>query len=82
MDKTHELHTRDCTSFTRLRCRQLKMALKLNVTVPKNCDTEQTKTKTELQAALQPSLPPPEDYGTTSCVEGKWITFCLAKSPW
>lgn len=59
MDKTHELHTRDCTSFTRLRCRQLKMALKLNVTVPKNCDTEQTKTKTELQAALQPSLPPP-----------------------
>lgn len=33
------------------------MALKLNVTVPKNCDTEQTKTKTELQAALQPSLP-------------------------
>lgn len=57
VDKTHELHTRDCTSFTRLRCRQLKMALKLNVTVPKNCDTEQTKTKTELQAALQPSLP-------------------------
>lgn len=70
VDETHELHTRD-TSFTHRRCRQLKTALKLNVTDPKNCDTEQTKTKTELQAAPQPSLP----RRTTSCVEGSLFAW-------
>lgn len=78
VDKTHELHTRDCTSSTHPRCRQLKMALKLNIAVTQNRQKQKW-------SCSPPS--PRRTNGTTSCVQlllhvGKWITFYLAKSPW
>lgn len=80
MDKTHELHTRDFLHPSEVQA--AKDGVKAERHRPQKLRHRTDKNKTELQAALQPSLPPPEDYGTTSCVEGKWITFCLAKSPW